>query len=117
MRTILKVFIEFVTICFSFTSWFFGLEAREILDPRPGIKPTPPAFEGKVLTTGSSGKSLEQGLENYFSILPGGLEVEASASNAGQPGSIPRSGRSPGEGNGNSFQYSCLENPMDREAW
>ena len=32
-------------------------------------------------------------------------------------GSIPGSGRSPGEGNGNPFQYSCLENPMDREAW
>ena len=32
-------------------------------------------------------------------------------------GSIPRSGRSPGEGNGNSLQHSCLENPMDAEAW
>ena len=50
-------------------------------------------------------------------IFPGGSEVKASAYNAGDPGSIPRSGRSPGEGNGNSFQYSCLENPMDGEAW
>ena len=33
------------------------------------------------------------------------------------PGSIPGSGRSPGEGNGNPLQYSCLENPMDGEAW
>ena len=33
------------------------------------------------------------------------------------PGSIPESGRSPGGGNGNPCQYSCLENPMDREAW
>ena len=40
-----------------------------------------------------------------------------SASNAGDPGLIPGSGRSPGEGNGNRLQYSCLENPMDREAW
>ena len=32
-------------------------------------------------------------------------------------GSIPQSGRFPGEGNGNALQYSCLENPMDREAW
>ena len=48
--------------------------------------------------------------------FPGGSEVKASASNAGDPGSIPGSGRSPGEGNGNSLQYSCLENPMDREA-
>ena len=49
--------------------------------------------------------------------FPGGSEVKASASNAGDPGSIPGSGRSPGEGNGNSLQYSCLENPMDRGAW
>ena len=35
----------------------------------------------------------------------------------GDVGSIPRSGRSPGEGNGNPLQYSCLENPMDRGAW
>jgi len=48
---------------------------------------------------------------------PGGSEVKASASNAGGLGSIPGSGRSPGEGNGNPLQYSCLENPVDREAW
>ena len=40
-----------------------------------------------------------------------------SACNAGDPGLIPGSGRSPGEGNGNPLQYSCLENPMDRGAW
>ena len=39
--------------------------------------------------------------------LPGGSEVKASASNAGDPGSIPGSGRFPGEGNGNPLQYSC----------
>ena len=44
-------------------------------------------------------------------------EVKASACNAGDLGSVPRSGRSPGEGNGSPFQYSCLENPMDRGAW
>ena len=48
--------------------------------------------------------------------FPGGLEVKASASNAGDPGSILGSGRSPGEGNGNPLQYSCLENPMEGEA-
>ena len=42
---------------------------------------------------------------------------KASAYNAGDLGSIPGSGRSPGEGNGNPFQYSCLENPMDGGAW
>ena len=40
-----------------------------------------------------------------------------SACNAGDLGSIPGSGRSPGEGNGNALQYSSLENPMDRGAW
>ena len=40
-----------------------------------------------------------------------------SACNARDPSSIPRSGRSPGEGNGKLLQYSCLENPMDRGAW
>ena len=49
--------------------------------------------------------------------FPGGSEVKASACNVGDLGSIPGSGRSPGEGNGNSLQYSCLENPMDRGAW
>ena len=43
--------------------------------------------------------------------------VKMSACNAGDPGLIPGSGRSPGEGNGNPLQYSCLENPMDRGAW
>ena len=43
----------------------------------------------------------------------GGSEVKASACNAGDLGSIPGSGRSPGEGNGNPLQHSCLENPMD----
>ena len=44
-------------------------------------------------------------------------QTEASAYNVGDPGSIPESGRSPGEGNGNPLQYSCLENPIDGEAW
>ena len=44
-------------------------------------------------------------------------EVKASACNLGDLGSIPRSGRCPGEGNGNPLQYSCLENPMDGGAW
>ena len=44
--------------------------------------------------------------------FPGGSEVKASARNVGDLGLIPGSGRSPGEGNGNPLQYSCLENPM-----
>ena len=49
--------------------------------------------------------------------FPGGSDGKASACKAGDSGLIPGSGRSPGEGNGNPFQYSCLGNPMDRGAW
>ena len=49
--------------------------------------------------------------------LPSGSDDKESACNAGDPGLTPRSGRSPGEGNGNPLQYCCLENPMDRGAW
>ena len=61
-------------------------------------------------------------LENYNTFnnlinFPGGSDGKASAYNARDLGSIPGSGRSSGQGNGNSLQYSCLENPMDRGAW
>ena len=49
--------------------------------------------------------------------FPGGSEVKASACNVGDLGSISGLGRSPGEGNGNPLQYSCLENPMYGGAW
>ena len=48
--------------------------------------------------------------------FPGGSNGKGSACSAGDPGLIPGLGRSPGEGNGNPLQYSCLENSMDREA-
>ena len=44
-------------------------------------------------------------------------QMVVSACNAGELGSVPGLGRSPGEGNGNPLQYSCLENSMDRGAW
>ena len=46
--------------------------------------------------------------------FPGDSEGKESACNVGDPGLMPGSGRSPGEGNGNPLQYSCLENPVDR---
>ena len=49
--------------------------------------------------------------------FPGGSDDKESVCNVGDLGSIPGSGRSPGEGNGNPLQYSSLENPMDRGAW
>ena len=58
---------------------------------------------------------------NVFNCLtfdfPVAQVVKASTYNAGDLGSIPGLGRSPGEGHGNPLQYSCLENPMDRGAW
>ena len=56
-------------------------------------------------------------LPQLSSGFPGGLDGKASAYDAGDPGSIPGLGRSLGEGNGNPFQYYCLENPMDRGPW
>ena len=65
-----------------------------------------------------------QGLEmelmvhhTYVMFFPGGLQGKESACSAGDLGSIPGSGRSPGEGDGNPLQNSCLKNPMDRGAW
>ena len=49
--------------------------------------------------------------------FPSSIDSKASACNIGDLGSIPGLGRSPGEGNGNPLQYSCLENPIDRGAW
>ena len=49
--------------------------------------------------------------------FPGGSDGKESVCNAGNPGSIPGSKRSPGEGNGNPLQYSCLGNPKDRGDW
>ena len=67
-------------------------------------------------------EGVSTGLGPQNSVLPnwgcpGGSDNKESSCNAGDPGSIPGSGRSPGEGNSNPFQYSCLENPLDREAW
>ena len=49
--------------------------------------------------------------------FPGGSVVKLSLASSGDTSSIPESGRSPGEGNGNPLQYSCLENSMDRGTW
>ena len=57
------------------------------------------------------------GAQIYISQLIGKGPHEASACNAGDLGSIPGSGRSPGDGNGNPLQYSCLENSMDGGSW
>ena len=53
----------------------------------------------------------------YFKSFPSGSDGKESVYNAGDPSLIPGLGRSPGEGNGNPLQYSCLEDSMDRGAW
>ena len=56
-------------------------------------------------------------IRGVFLDFPGGSDGKASACNVGDPGLIPGSGRSLGEGNGNPLQCSCLENPMDGGVW
>ena len=55
-RPFLKSLLNMLQCCFCFMFWFFGHKACGILAPQPGIKPTPPTLEGKVLTTGPPGK-------------------------------------------------------------
>ena len=63
-------------------------------------------------------KDLSRHMVKAFKILPWWLKtLKKPACNAGDMGLIPGSGRSPGEGNGNPLQYSCLENSMDRGSW
>ena len=76
------------------------------LSPRPEWK----LHKGKGLCSLQNSQCLGLGLS-------GAWDSRESAYNAGDPGSIPGSGRSPGEENGNPLQYSCLENSMDRGAW
>ena len=56
-------------------------------------------------------------MTSYNYAFPGGSDGKASTYNAGDLGSIPVSGRSPGEENRNPLQYSCLKNPVDEGAW
>ena len=75
------------------TDWKFGKGGSKVSSPI-----------GRKCVSELEMSTVEQG-------FPGGLADKESACNTGDPGSIPRLGRSPGEGNGNPLQYSCLENP------
>ena len=80
--------------------------------PNPGIRPASPVFAGGFFTTELPGRP-----ESSSQVA---LAVKNPIANAGDRrdvGSILGFGRFPGEGSGNPLQYSCLENPMDREAW
>ena len=94
--------------------------------PNPGIEPpssTSPASADGFFTTSTTWEipkthCIYSHLLGQITLgFPGGSEVKVSASNVGDLGLIPGLGRSPGERNGNPVQYSCLENPMERQAW
>ena len=88
----------FVTLCGNSMFTYFAPSGLESLEGRDGV-----SFSYCYKTT--------------LWGFPGGSEVKASAWNAGDLGSIPGLGRSPGEGNGNPLQYFCLESPMEGGAW
>ena len=98
-----------LSIEFSRQEYWNGLPFSSSRDlPDLEIEPMSPALQANFLPS-----------ENIHILIAvsGGSEDKASACNEGDLGSIPGLGRSPGEGNGNPLQYSCLENPMDRGAW
>ena len=70
-----------------------------------------------VQSLGKAGWRFLKWLSIELASFPGGSAGKESACNVGDLGSIPGSGRSPGEGNGSPFQYPCLEDSMDRGAW
>jgi len=89
------------------------LDGIEIFDPRKGWTPR---FIPSIKASHSRNKAKIWFQEGRQGDFPGGSVGKESSCSVGDLGSIPGSWRSPGEGNGNPLQYSCLENPMDRRA-
>ena len=89
--------------------WRYGWNIKRVSDPK----------QSAHFVTFCQGASVYCVIfaHKFSQVFPGGSEVKASTCNVGDLGSIPELGRSPGEGNGNLLQYSCLENPMDGRAW
>ena len=94
--------------CHSIRAWLEALVWIQDHRPKSGAS----GATGHILNT----FSICEGLQCRVGFL-GGSEGNASACNVGDLGSIPGSGRSPGEGHGNPRQYSCQENSMDGGAW
>ena len=83
----------------------------------PILNPPPSPYHPSGSSQCTSPKHPVSCIKHGLAIVPGGSDGKASACNAGDLGSIPGLWRSPGEGNGNALQYSCLENPTDGGAW
>ena len=108
--------------------WLYHVAHRTIVPP-PETEPMPPVLEQGVLTTRPPGKSLSVFFAHIsgftFDLSPfdrdlgflGSSAGKESGCNAGDLGSIPGLGRSPGEENSYLLQYSCWDNSMDRGAW
>ena len=99
------IYVVFI-LKFSFKNWMHFKDFIAFSSKHSWEKPNNREHSLKI--------GLDSRLEQHF---PGGSDGKASTYSAEDLGSIPGLGRSPGEGNGNSVQYSCLENPMDGEAW
>ena len=98
-----------LSIEYSRQEYWNGLPFSSSRDlPDLEIEPMSPALQANSLPSENT---------RILIAVSGGSEDKASVCNAGDLGLIPGLGRSPGEGNGNPLQYSCLENPMDRGAW
>ena len=95
----------------SILAWKVGLQSVKY-DPTDLV-------HTKMVTSYISAVLTVSYFSSYFYLwnFPGGSDSKVSAYNAGDPGSIPGLRRSSGEGNGNPLQFSCLENPMERESW
>ena len=97
------------------TKW---VGSRDVEQPAPLVGPEQLCWGGENSCPSPSGVPRSLQPPSVLSWdFPGGSDGKESAYNAGDLGSIPGWGRSPGEGNGNPLQYSCPENPMDRGAW
>ena len=83
--------------------------------PQSDTHKSPQRKLSKCQRVGETNKN--RGVVEQWMGFPGGSDAKESLCNAGDPGSGPASGRSPGEGHGSPLQYSCLENSMDRGAW
>ena len=92
-------------------------EEREKVGLKLNIQRSKIMAAGPITSWQIDGETMETVPDFILRGFPGVSDGKASACNVGDPGSIPGSGRSPGEGNGNPLQYSCLGNSMDGGAW